>query len=595
MEGVASVLTVNDGAGPSLKVPCPHSACGVALSIVALGMTPPGGPPGMPCAARPETTRKRPLPRNATDRSPTCRDLETTNRYEALSIEPIAGDVPMEEDGGAPAPTVVAPATQEAHNQQNLERMKMLYRKMYPNPSRTLGTGDFVTVFGKNFESGPLHECGEHLRGLTKVVPDQDTRKLFIRVSPAEDWNDEAAAIAVWHLGAYYVGSLPPNPEGAVRGTRLVMLWIEQQSLSQIGTPPALLRMPNTTRGKIQREAERLQQNRLTKFMKEGVSLLPLHGVNAASEAGLACEMLWERAPARVGEMRVRSWGCLLRGWNYNETATESLMRGANKAAEEAARDAEGAWPLDEEGHLIEEPNLFDIKFDDAYTEVTSGPWAETALQMVTGVGANGTSVSLAIMPGVNSKDSRILAYTPRGEVTPDYEATLVKCVEAAFASSAPAATPPWFSLDSATYVEKVRKHDLDQTQRLWITATVPLRQSEVLDMLWGISEAVPIGLVPAIFTNPANMSKLHVMECVWGGASAPQSRQAVLEAGSLELTYKKTLTTNELWKLQAENPDVVAKVMLPRTKEDKAWYMAKHIVTNDWIFGAWPHLPPAP
>ena len=73
-------------------------------------------------------------------------------------------------------------------------------------------------------------------------------------------------------------------------------------------------------------------------------------------------------------------------------------MRGANKAAEEAARDAEGAWPLDEEGHLIEEPNLFDIKFDDAYTEVPSGPWAETALQMVTGVGANGTSVSLAIM-----------------------------------------------------------------------------------------------------------------------------------------------------------------------------------------------------
>ena len=50
----------------------------------------------------------------------------------------------------------------------------------------------------------------------------------------------------------------------------------------------------------------------------------------------------------------------------------------ANKAAEEAARDAEGAWPLDEEGHLIEEPNLFDIKFDDAYTEVPSGPWAET-------------------------------------------------------------------------------------------------------------------------------------------------------------------------------------------------------------------------
>ena len=59
----------------------------------------------------------------------------------------------------------------------------------------------------------------------------------------------------------------------------------------------------------------------------------------------------------------------------------------------------------------------------------------------------------------------------------------------------------------------------------VWITSTVPLRQSEVMDMLWGTCEAAPIGLIPAIFTNPANNCKLHVIECVWGGTSAAQSR----------------------------------------------------------------------
>ena len=387
---------------------------------------------------------------------------------------------------------------------------------------------------------------------------------------------------------------------------RLVLLYIDPGSSLSTGKPgpPALLTMPTTTRGAIPHEHARVKKAKLTRFLGEPISLLLLPGVSDAAAAGLAAEVLLERIENRPGQANVRPYAILARGWRYSEDVLQAVVRGAmlaSKALQKAAEADEVEAPdddaMDEEETERWTPpppdeateNPFATAWDAEYELLEPSLGVKTGLEVILGTGGNLTQVYLANFPGMDAKDPRLLAIRPTGEVTQAYEDNLARCLELAFAQAAPEATMAWVSLDSSQYVERVRWHDMEQTKRLWITAPIALRQSEVVDMLLDVVTIAPAGLVPATFTCPTNGARLHVMECVW---AADGPKQEVLEHGPLTLRYRKTLSQAEMLATQVSGPEAMAAVVFPHAESnarEKPWVLATHIVTQRWLFASWP------
>ena len=298
-----------------------------------------------------------------------------------------------------------------------------------------------------------------------------------------------------------------------------------------------------------------------------------------------------ERTEGRPGHAPVKPYAVLVRGWKCSETVLEAVQRGAMLASE-ALAEGPGDAAMDEgeeeergEGWVPPLPtetisNPFTTVWDAEYEQVDPPNGVETGLEVIMGTGANLTELYLTHFPGMGSKDPRMLAIRPTGAVTQAYEDNLGYCLGQALAKVAPEATLAWISLDSTQYMEKVRLHDIEQTKRLWIAAQVPLRQSEVVDMLLDVVSIAPTGMVPATFTCPTNGATLHVMECVWASVGP---KQEVLDHGAMTLRYRRVLSQAELLAIQVSGPDAMDAVVFPSATNasDKPWILATHEITQ--------------